>query len=163
MPSEANAKHADTSHAQNRRSPHLYPSRRSQGSTYAGVPPPPPHPNPPLPSPCACTHCRQAGIHYTKCGQQHIIVRVLGSCFWRDCETVSPGFLLKARAAICHVEVHFAPDHRTDAQQYRGVQVSVRCLSYLEILCGRQERTRGDIYDHICTELSRGSEEVRGE
>ncbi len=40
MPSEANAKHADTSHAQNRRSPHLYPSRRSQGSTYAGVPPP---------------------------------------------------------------------------------------------------------------------------
>lgn len=52
MPSQANAKHADTSRAKNRRSPHLYPSRRSQESTYAG--------GCPLLLPCACTHYRQS-------------------------------------------------------------------------------------------------------
>lgn len=38
MPSQANAKHADTSHAQNRRSPHLYPPGGLRGPLMLGYP-----------------------------------------------------------------------------------------------------------------------------
>lgn len=164
MPSEANAKHADTSHAQNRRSPHLYPSRRSQGSTYVGVPPPF----------ALCLYPLQASWHllhikrraHKNAGTQFLFQERLWNSVAR----------LPVEGPHSHLscESTFLPWPQDWRSTRERVQVSVRCF----VLFGRQERTHTDIsmYNHspmrICTcawtrtELSweaRGLQSVRNE
>ena len=63
MPSQASAKHTDTSHAQNRRSPHLCPLWGVSGAHLCwGTPPPTPNHPSPTPSPCLVP-ARAAGWH----------------------------------------------------------------------------------------------------
>lgn len=140
MPSQANAKHADTSHAQNRRSPHLYPSRRSQGSTYVGVPPPS----------SLCLYPLQASWHplhkmrtaHHSAGTQFLFLKRLWNTVAR----------LPVKGPHTHLscESTFCPDHRTQ----RDTERRCHCAALFEKI-SVEDRKRADTdISIICTCIS---------
>lgn len=142
MPSQANAKHSDTSHAQNRRLPHLYPSRKSQGSTYVTVPPPS----------ALCLYPLQASWHPLH--KMRVAHRSVGTQFlflerlWNSVARLP----VKGPHSHLSCESTFCPDHRIDAQQDRGC----RCQSAVLLYRNSTWKT-GKVYTpmyndmHICT------------
>lgn len=167
MPSQANTKHTDTSHAQNRRSPHLYPSRRSQGSTYAGVPPPF----------ALCLYPLQASWHplhimrtaHHSAGTQFLFLERL----WNS------GARLPVEDPHSHLscESKFCPDHRTDSWQHRGCRCQQSVLLYRNTTWQSGKKTKicpctnthpcisRHVHGHAqrCPEEARGLQSVRNE
>lgn len=107
MPSQANAKHSDTSRAQNRRLPHLYPSRKSQGSTYVTVPPPSTSHLYPLQARWHLLH--KMRVAHQSVGTQFLFLERL----WNS-EARLP---VEGPHSHLSCESTFCPDHRIDAQQ----------------------------------------------